>query len=57
MEKIEKILKKLSNLYEFNRKLQTYKMQTTTTIKGQQSGLFEPDNVRGLDVATSRQPK
>jgi len=37
MEKIEKVFKQLSNLYEFNRKLQTYKIQTAPKIKGQQS--------------------
>jgi hypothetical protein len=27
MKKIEKVLSQLSNLYEFNRKLQTYKLK------------------------------
>ena len=37
MEKIEKILKKLSDLYEFNRKLQTYNVKETTEIGGKKS--------------------
>ena len=32
MKKIEEVFKQLSNLYEFNRKLQTFKIKTATKI-------------------------
>ena len=36
MEKIEIVLKKLSKLYNFNQKLQTYKIHTAPRKKGRQ---------------------
>jgi len=42
MENVEKIFKQLSRLCEFNRKLQTYKIQTSSKLKGQQSA--QPDS-------------
>ena len=42
MENIEKVFKQLISLYEFNRKLQTYKIQTSSKFKGQQSA--QPDS-------------
>lgn len=41
MKKIEIVIKKLSNLYEFNQKLRTYKIEKLNSIKGQQTG--QPD--------------
>jgi len=49
METIEKVLKKLSSLYDFNRKLQTYKIQTATEIEGQQSATIDAGKTRILD--------
>jgi hypothetical protein len=49
MEKIEKVFKQLSRLYEFNRKLQTYKIQTSSKLKGQQSA--QPDREEIVSVS------
>ena len=46
MEKIENVFKQLSKLYEFNRKLQTYKIQTAPKIKVQQSIQAKPKKRR-----------
>ena len=51
MKKIEKVFKQLSKLYEFNRKLQTYKIQTAPKIKGQQWRAVDAKKRGGADAA------
>jgi hypothetical protein len=46
MKKIEKVFKQLSNLYEFNRNLQTFKI-TKPKIKNQQ--VVQPDSKKRGD--------
>lgn len=41
MEKIEIVFIQLSQLYEFNKKLQTFKIKSNERIKGQQ--IVKPD--------------
>lgn len=41
MKKIEIVMRQLSNLYEFNKQLQTYKLQKSNNSKSQQQG--QPD--------------
>ena len=53
MERIEKALKQLSNLYEFNRKLETYKIQYSPGTNRQPSAAPDRENIGGTD-ATSR---
>ena len=50
MEKIEKVFKQLSGLYEFNRKLQTYKILATPKMEDQQSVQPDSKNVGGADA-------
>ena len=57
METIEKVLKRLSNLYDFNRKLQTYEIQTATKIEGQQSATLDAEKTRVLDGKISGRRK
>ncbi len=52
MERIEKALKQLSNLYEFNRKLQTYKIPSCPNSKGQPSAAPDRENIGGADAAS-----
>jgi len=50
MEKIERVFKQLSDLYEFNRKLQTYKIQTAPKIKGQQPAQPDREELGSVSV-------
>jgi hypothetical protein len=51
MKKIEDVLKKLSELYEFNRKIKTYEFKTNT--KGQPNAQLDRENAGSADAANS----
>jgi hypothetical protein len=51
MKKIDVVLKKLSDLYEFNRKIKTYEFKAK--MKGQPNAQPDRENVGGADATKS----
>jgi hypothetical protein len=51
MKKVDVVLKKLSDLYEFNRKIKTYEFKAK--MKGQPNAQPDRENVGGADATES----